>query len=206
MSTEFRPRKIFGKIIHVSDISLETKTHKTLVFFLGAEFCPFCAVERWAIVEALKKFGNWENLVENFSADKDEEYLNIPTFSFLKAKFSSSFVEFHALETADRDFNAIDNRRNDPYDILENYNPDHIVPFILIDGQYMQVGCGYSPKLFEDLDHKKIKEQFHDLHFIPGSMIKNEASYLTALICSTLKDKIEVICTDERINSLLDAI
>jgi thiol-disulfide isomerase/thioredoxin len=204
MPSEFLPKKIFGKFIHVSDTPLETRTGKTLVFFAGAEFCQFCAAERWAIVEALKEFGTWETLLENFS--EDDEYPKIPTFNFLKAKYSSSFVEFHALEISDKDFNNIENYYNDPYDMMEKYNPDHIVPFILIDGQFMQVGSGYSPKLFEGMDHKKIKEQLHDPLFIPGSVMKNEAKYLTALICSALKNKTKVICTDQTISGLLKEI
>src|SRR5271155_4359240 len=33
------------------------------VIFLGAEFCPYCSVERWSLVMALSKFGNFSHLV-----------------------------------------------------------------------------------------------------------------------------------------------
>ncbi len=188
MSSDFRPKKIFGKFMHVTDIPLETKSGKTLVFFLGASFCPFCAAERWAVVEALKNFGTWENLSEDFSAEKDEKYLNIPTFNFPNASYSSRYVEFQAIETADRHFNAIDNGGKDPYSILENYNPDQMIPFTLIDGQFMLAGCGYSPKLFEGLDHDKVK---------------NETAFLTALICSNLKNYTEGRCSENNIKELI---
>jgi hypothetical protein len=203
MSSDFRPKKIFGKFMHVNDIPLETKSGKTLVFFLGAGFCPFCAAERWAVVEALKNFGTWENLPEDFSAEKDEKYLNIPTFNFPNASYSSRYVEFQAIETADRHFNAIDNGGRDPYGILENYNPDQIIPFTLIDGQFMQAGCGYSPKLFEGLDHDKVREQILDPPSALGSSIKNETAFLTALMCSTLKNYAEGVCSENNIKELI---
>ena len=90
MSSDFRPKKLFGKFMHVTNTAIKTKSGKTLVFFLGAGFCPFCAAERWSIVEALKNFGTWQDLQEDFSAEKDEKYLNIPTFNFVNAS-----LEYH---------------------------------------------------------------------------------------------------------------
>ena len=206
MSSDFRPKKIFGKFMHVTDTPIKTKSGKTLVFFLGAGFCPFCAAERWSIVEALKNFGTWQNLQEDFSAEKDEKYLNIPTFNFVNASYSSSYVEFQAIETADRHFNAVDNEGKDHYDILENYNPDQIIPFTLIDGQFMQAGSGYSPKLFEGLNHDKVREQILDLQSTLGSSIKNETAFLTALICFTLKDFTGEVCENSRITELVKQI
>ena len=37
---------------------------KPLVFFMGAEWCPFCASERWALVAATSRFGKWTGLGE----------------------------------------------------------------------------------------------------------------------------------------------
>ena len=57
--SDFVPRKVLGKFMHVTDISINRPSGKCLVFFMGAEFCPFCAAERWAIVGALDRFGKW---------------------------------------------------------------------------------------------------------------------------------------------------
>jgi len=206
MSSDFRPKKLFGKFMHVTNTAIKTKSGKTLVFFLGAGFCPFCAAERWSIVEALKNFGTWQDLQEDFSAEKDEKYLNIPTFNFVNASYSSSYVEFQAIETADRHFNAMDNEGKDQYDILENYNPDQIIPFTLIDGQFMQAGSGYSPKLFEGLDHNRVREQILDPKSTLGSSIKNETAFLMALICSTLKNFTGEGCNNSRITELVKQI
>jgi hypothetical protein len=76
--SEFIPKKALGKFMHVTDEPLKRPTGKSLVFFMGAGFCPFCAAERWAIVEALKNFGTWEGLIEDKSAGHDENTLTCP--------------------------------------------------------------------------------------------------------------------------------
>src|SRR5438876_6623085 len=35
---------------------------KPVVLYVGAQYCPFCAAERWALVLALSRFGHWAGL------------------------------------------------------------------------------------------------------------------------------------------------
>jgi len=207
VSSDFRAKKIFGKFMHVSDIPLGTKSGKPLVFFLGAGFCPFCAAERWSVAEALKNFGSWQRLPEDYSAERDEKYLNLPTLNLATALYSSEFIEFLSIETADRNFNPIENANDDPYGLIENHNPDQIVPFTLVDGQFMQAGTGYSPKLLEGLNHMKVREQILDPQSALGSSIKTEANFITALICFVLRNTmIPSTCNEDHIKVLLDQI
>src|SRR5574342_1244952 len=39
-----------------------TSDGKPLVVYLGAEYCPFCAAQRWGLVVALPRFGTFDNL------------------------------------------------------------------------------------------------------------------------------------------------
>ena len=61
------PKRVLGKFMHVTNEPLKMKENKTIVFFMGAGFCPFCAAERWAIIAALQNFGKWEGLIETTS-------------------------------------------------------------------------------------------------------------------------------------------
>ena len=39
-----------------------TANGKPEVFYLGAEYCPYCAAERWAMIVALSRFGTFSGL------------------------------------------------------------------------------------------------------------------------------------------------
>jgi hypothetical protein len=201
----FIPKKVLGKFMHVTNEPLKRKSGKSLVFFMGAGFCPFCAAERWAIINALGNFGRWEGLVETTSADHDEKYLNIPTVSFARAKYESEFVEFVGLETADRNFEPLQEPGEKEYEILDTFNPDQIIPFLLIDGQFMQVGAGYSPQILEGMDHVKVKAELADPASPVGKAIKNEIDNITALVCKSIGGKGDV-CNSEDIKSLAEKI
>ncbi|MDQ3837245.1 MAG: DUF929 domain-containing protein [Thermoproteota archaeon] len=204
-NSTFTPKKTLGKFMHVSDQSLKQLSGKSLVFFMGAGFCPFCASERWAIVKALNNFGRWVGLVQTMSADHDEKYLNIPTFSFSRATYTSDHLDFMARETSDRNFEPLQELDEKDYEILEIFNPDQIIPFLLIDGQFMQVGSGYSPKLLEGMNYAEAKAEIENQASPLGRAVKMEADNITALICKTISMKSN-ICNSQDIRRLTEAV
>lgn len=203
--SEFVPKKVLGKFMHVTDEPLKRPSGKPLVFFMGAGFCPFCAAERWAIVEALKNFGTWEDLVEEKSAGHDEKYLNVPTMSFARARYSSEFIEFVGRETADRNFEPLQELDEKDYEILDTFNPDQIIPFLLVDGQFMQVGAGYSPKLIEGMDHSRVRTELENPNSEVGKAIRDEIDNITALVCKSIGSK-SPSCQKEKISGLVAKI
>jgi hypothetical protein len=203
--SSFIPKKVFGKFMHVTDEPLKVPSGKSLVFFMGAGFCPFCAAERWAIVNALANFGKWEGLVETASADHDEKYLNIATVSFARAKYESDYVEFVGRETADRNFEPLEELGEKDYEILDTFNPDQIIPFLLIDGQFMQVGTGYSPQILEGMDHAKVLAELANSASPTGKAIRAEIDNITALICKSIAGTAGA-CNSENIKSLVAKI
>lgn len=46
--------------------------------------------------------------------------------------------------------------------MLETYNPDHPIPFLLIDGQFMQFGTGINPESLEKLNDEEIRKMISD--------------------------------------------
>jgi thiol-disulfide isomerase/thioredoxin len=197
----FIPKKVLGKFMHISNEPLKRPNGKTLVFFMGAGFCPYCAAERWAITLALSKFGTWEGIVEDASAGHDEKYLNIPTLSFARARYDSELVEFIGRETADRNFEPLQELDDKDFAILDTFNPDQIIPFLLIDGQFMQVGSGYSPQLLEGLDHAKVKAALADENSAVGKAIDSESNNIVAMICKSIGGRAEP-CSSESISVL----
>lgn len=67
--------------------------------FYGAEYCPYCALTRWALVVSLSKFGTFSNLHQTTSS---ADFAPIPTFSFVGAKYTSPYISFTSYETEDR--------------------------------------------------------------------------------------------------------
>ena len=72
---------------------------KPLITYIGAEYCPFCAAERWALAVALSRFGTFSNLSGTHSSGSDE-FPDTQTLSFYGSSYSSPYIDFEPVEEA----------------------------------------------------------------------------------------------------------
>lgn len=70
---------------------------KPEVLYVGAEYCPFCAAERWPLIVALSRFGHFTQL-KNMQSAPLSVFPGTQTFSFVGASYSSRFVAFTGVE------------------------------------------------------------------------------------------------------------
>ena len=83
-----------------------TLNGKPEVLYMGAEYCPFCAAERWAMIVALDKFGNFTG-IKYMQSSSTDHYPNTPTFTFVGATYTSNYISFVTVEQQDRNYNAL---------------------------------------------------------------------------------------------------
>src|SRR4051794_31837381 len=65
------------------------------VLYVGAEWCPYCATERWPMVVALSRFGTFSNLGRTESSPSDV-YPKTQTFSLHGATYTSQYLTLDA--------------------------------------------------------------------------------------------------------------
>jgi hypothetical protein len=72
---------------------LVTQGGKLVISYDGAEFCPYCAADRWVLVNALARFGTFSNL-ELMKSDPKDIYPSTNTLTFRKAAYTSLYIVF----------------------------------------------------------------------------------------------------------------
>jgi len=124
---------------------------KPRVLYIGAEFCPYCAAERWPVAVALARFGTWSGLGVTHSSASDTP-ASVPTLTFHGASLTSSSVSFTGYETTTNQLDSsgtqyvpLDAVSADDLKIDETYNPKGTIPFVYFDGKYVQLGASYDP-------------------------------------------------------------
>ena len=70
---------------------------KPEVLFVGADYCPFCAAERWPLIVALARFGHFTTL-HNMQSAQLSVFPGIQTFSFVGTAYSSPYLTFSGVE------------------------------------------------------------------------------------------------------------
>ncbi|HET8987281.1 MAG TPA: DUF929 family protein, partial [Humibacillus sp.] len=110
------------------------------VLYVGAEYCPFCAMERWPLIGALSKFGTFSGLKPTTSAT-DDVHPDTPTWTFAGSTFTSDVLAFEAVETADREKNALQPLEGENAQIFQKFNPGGGIPWITYGGTYATDGA-----------------------------------------------------------------
>ena len=110
------------------------------MLYVGAEYCPFCAMERWALIGALSRFGTFTGVTETTSSSTDV-HPDTPTFSFKDAKYTSDVVAFEAVETQDRDGKPLQTLEGDNLALFQKFNPGGGIPWITYGGTHATDGA-----------------------------------------------------------------
>jgi type II secretory pathway pseudopilin PulG len=177
-----------------------TSHGKPEVLFIGGEFCPYCAAERWSLVQALSRFGTFTNLSQIRSAADDGD---IATFSFYKSSYTSKYISFDPVEAEDRAQNTLEAPTAAQQALWTKYsgNPPGF-PFLDFGGKYQQTTAGYQFADLDGLDQQQIAAQLKDPSSKVAQDILGEANNLTATICALTNNRPASACSSSVISSV----
>jgi hypothetical protein len=186
-----------------------TSGGKPEVLYIGAEYCPYCAAERWAMIVALNRFGTFSGLAPIRSAAKDgggnaEPFPLTPTWTFAKSSYTSSFVTFTPVEG----YTNIPDKATGFYTVLQpptaaqqalldKYDAANqgAIPFIDYGNRYVSVGASYNPAILSPLTWAQIAADLHDPSSSVAKSVLGTANFATAAICSLTNDQPASACT-----------
>jgi uncharacterized protein DUF929 len=171
------------------------------VFFLSALYCPFCAAERWALADALGRFGTWADLGPSHSTGGVDGIPEIPTYDFVHARYTSRFVQFQARDIADEHGNARQALRPAEQALVNRFDPEGSIPFLLIAGGFAQLGSGFSPGLLVGKPFVQVRADLAG-DSPDGRAIRHEADVLAALICVAHRGIPQTVCAAPAVRGL----
>jgi hypothetical protein len=181
----------------ISDVPL-TSGGKPEVFYLGAEFCPYCAAERWAMVVALEHFGTFSGLTETHSSSIDVDP-NTPTFAFHGATYSSPYLTFTGVETTTNQpqgnfYAPLDTPTAAQEALLEKYTGGTI-PFVDFGGKAVIKAPQYDPKILAGMTVDQVAAQVGNLSSPVGQAIQASAAHDIAAICQMTGGQPSNVCS-----------
>jgi len=121
-----------GTIAPISGEKQLTSAGRPRVVYIGAEYCPYCATERWAMVMALSRFGTFKNLGVSHSSGTDV-YANTPTFTFHGSSFTSQYLVFDGVETetniaSGQGYTTLDKPTSEERALISKFDNEPYVP------------------------------------------------------------------------------
>jgi hypothetical protein len=193
-----------------------TSDGKPEVVYEGAEYCPYCAAERWAMAVALSRFGTFSGLHLIHSSNNDI-FTNTATLSFYKSTYTSKYVAFDPVELysekPDGDgYAPLQKPTAEETLLMSKYDaPPYIssddagsFPFVDFGNQYLVLGAQYLPSTLGTTE--SIDPGHYGLSWAQiGADLKNPASpvakavdgaanSITAAICKITNNSDAAVC------------
>ena len=183
-----------------------TENGLPVLTYVGAEYCPFCAAERWPIVVALSRFGTFSNLTSTVSAPRPEVFPETPTLTFHDTSYTSDYLVLSAVETATNNpsinggYTPLDTPSAQQQRLFDLYNTEAVsgsdggIPFVLIGNRYVWVGATFDPGVLGGLSFDEIASRLSDPEDDIAKAIGGSANLVTAMICTLTGDQPGDVC------------
>jgi hypothetical protein len=179
---------------HVSEPALTTGGKPELLY-MGAEYCPYCAGERWALIVALSRFGSFSGVQPITSSEG-----NLPTFTFHGATYTSSYLVFRPVETADRNGNPLDKPTAAESALESRYASG--IPFVDFNNGMVFEGATYDVTALQGLNWQQVVNALQTSSSAPAQGILGSANLITAGICQMTGQQPGSVCQDSSIQAL----
>ena len=171
------------------------------VFYFGAEFCPYCAAERWPIIIALSRFGTFSGLKTTTSSSTDV-YPNTPTFTFHGATYTSQYIDFVAVETSDRDGKPLESPTPAQQAIVSQYNSSGSIPFVDFGNRFVISGATYQPDVLSGMGWQAVADALKQQDSQQAKAILGSANLITAAVCKFAGDQPASVCSSSSIQAI----
>jgi len=188
------------------------------VLYVGAEYCPYCAAERWPLVVALSRFGTFSGLGLSTSSASDV-FPSTPTFTFHGSTYTSDLISFAGVETSTNQLTAsgdayepLDTPTAEQQQLMQTFNvPPYTsragsIPFLLIGNRFVVSGASYQPDVLQGKTWQQIADALSDPTSPIAKQVLAVANMLTASICELTGGEPANVCTAPGVTSAAAAI
>ena len=180
---------------------------KPEVLYIGAEYCPYCAAERWPLIVALMRFGSFSGLQYMTSSPSDYSP-NTPTFTFVNSTYTSNYISFVSIETMDNklvngNYGQLQTLNSSEAAIDSQYNPQGYIPFIDFGNSKIDIGASYDPlPVLGGRSWNSISENLSAPSSLQALSIVGNANIFTAEICSIDNNTPQSVCGQQYVKKI----
>jgi Domain of unknown function (DUF929) len=178
-----------------------TANGKPEVLYMGAEYCPFCATERWAMAVALSRFGTFSPLHGIHSSATDTP-ASIPTVTFYKSTYTSKYLTFTPVETTEVDKSKTLQTPTSAQSALWTKYTQQGIPFVDFGNKYVISGASYDYQVLQGKTWAQIAADLQDPSTDIARGADGAANQITAAICKLTNNQPATVCGTPLITSL----
>ncbi|HYZ57607.1 MAG TPA: DUF929 family protein [Streptosporangiaceae bacterium] len=176
-----------------------TSGGKPEVLYIGAEYCPYCAFERWGMIVALSRFGTFSGLHTVHSSSTDV-FPNTPTFTFYGSTYTSRYLTFTPVEETTNipqgnSYTPLQKPTSQQQALMAKYDSGLSIPFVDIGNKHTIIGASANPQVLAGKSWAQIAASLKNASSPVAQAVDGTANYITAAICKLTNNQPANACT-----------
>ncbi len=188
------------------------------VLYVGAEYCPFCAAERWPLIVALSRFGHFASLF-NMQSATNSVFPGIQSFTFVHAVYTSRYLSFTGVEqysdamTTTGTFSRIATLTPREAQLVAAYRgaltptaEPGSYPFVDIGNRMVTSTSGFSPAVLLHQSQSAIAGGLTQPDTTITQAVLASANFLTAGMCAATGEQPDRVCTSRGVRAAAEAL
>jgi hypothetical protein len=178
------------------------------VVYVGAEFCPFTAAERWSLAAALSRFGTLSGLGVTRSSGHDVDP-STASLTFRGASYASPYLSFTGTEHVSNEpdghggYQPLDPLTPEEAQLVKQYDVGPYLdadsscgyPFIDVADRFIVGGSGFDPGALAGQSQAEIAAGLGDASRPATRDIVATANVLSAAFCAVTGQQPAAVCT-----------
>jgi hypothetical protein len=124
-------------------------------------------------------------------------YPDTPTLRFYRAKFTSRYLNFTAVDLFTRNQAPLQKPTKAEKTLMQRYDQTSLIPFIDVANRYAQVGSLFTPSVLAGKNWWHIALALHHKSTRVAKAVDGAANYLTAAICTLTRNRPATACTHQ---------
>jgi hypothetical protein len=194
--------------------SISTVATNGVVSYVGAEYCPYCALQRWALLVALSKFGTFTHLDKEILSSSSDVYPHLASWSFYGATYKSKYFTFdpteltssHPAKNGVDGYERLQTMSAAQSTAFHRYDASGEIPFVDVGNRFVTLGSSASPSVLSGLTLNQIGSALNDPKSPVAQSIDGSANYLIAALCTMVQTSPPTFCSSGDVHAALSAL
>jgi Domain of unknown function (DUF929) len=182
----------------ISGSSPLTSAGKPEMLYVGAEFCPYCAAERWSMAVALSRFGTFSPPLRGIHSSGSDTDPNTPTLTFYKSTYTSPYLVFTPVENETISRTPLQSLTSAQQALWVKYdttNGEQGYPFIDFGNKYALKSPSYDPGVLAKMSWEQVASALSSPSSAVALGADGTANLITAAICKMTGGQPGSVCT-----------
>ncbi len=183
-----------------------------VVFFYGAEYAPYAAVERWPLILALSRFGTFKQL-GLMQSSPTTAFADLSTFTFWQSTYTSKYVilesveRYSSLNPTGARYLGLQRPDARQAAAIASYGqgPDTF-PLLDVANRYVLSGASFTPAVFSGLSQSQIAGYLASPTSPMTQAVVAAANEITASICAVDGGRPDAVCDSRAVQAADQAL